>query len=523
MKKNTTGIGEYTKPGYVTKDARYMYLAKQLIEKAFPQSDSERINQQIQGIEIKNIYLQPSAYIMLQGFYEQRAIEEEHLPSGFVPGLSERRHSKGEYPKWDVDLGVQIKPFQSTARKIVIPGSRHIDECGSCGTAGWVACSCRDGYETCSSCRGRGDVRCGSCGGSGSEKCGYCYGSGTIWTQETYYDEHNLPAYRDVAKYCYHCQGSGQITCNTCGGSGSLVCGRCRGTGTLICSKCNGSRRVTCGSCRGGGYFLNQVYVDLKSDSFTVYDVFDHADTLPGEFTSLVGEPEPSDLDRRIIRVEDTEPINAIHSEKLFASGELDSSYLLDQLMEQCPEDNDMHYRNFAVEIRERDIVDVFYTFGGKEYRLRADPIKDVIVFEHNPYEEFADSLIEELEDAYQTKHFKTLKKGMDDYETARADSVEPADERVEKLRKSLDRHVLLIALIAPFILLLISIVRYPMLLFQIRFYALGIICAGLCVVAVRKIWRYIVSDIRFLTEGIAILLSGLIFYGLNWLIGMVF
>ena len=291
----------------------------------------------------------------------------------------------------------------------------------------------------------------------------------------------------------------------------------------LICSKCNGSRRVTCGSCRGGGYFLNQVYVDLKSDSFTVYDVFDHADTLPGEFTSLVGEPEPSDLDRRIIRVEDTEPINAIHSEKLFASGEFRTSYLLDELKTKQPEDGDLHYLNYSVEIRERDILDIFYTFGGKEYRLRADPIKDVIVFEHNPYEEFADSLIEELEDAYQTKHFKTLKKGMDDYETARADSVEPADERVEKLRKSLDRHVLLITLIAPFILLLISIVRYPMLLFQIRFYALGIICAGLCVVAVRKIWRYIVSDIRFLTEGIAIILSGLIFYGLNWLMWMFF
>lgn len=296
--------------------------------------------------------------------------------------------------------------------------------------------------------------------------------------------------------------------------------------GTLICSKCNGTRRVTCDSCRGGGYFLEQVYIDLNADSNSIYDVFDDADTLPGDFTSYVGKAEPSDRDRCIIRIEDTEPIRSIHSEEMFTSGELDVSYLLDQLMEQCPEDDDLHYRNFAVEIRERDIIDVFYTFGDKEYRLRTDPIKEVTVFEHNPYEEFADSLIEELEEAYQTKHFKTLKKGMDDYEAARTDSEKPADERVEKLRKGLSRYELLVALIAPFFLFLISVVQYPLSLFQLRFYVFWIICTGLCVVAVRKIWRYIASDIRFLTEGIAVLLSGLILCGMNLLvelIGMIF
>lgn len=456
MQKITKGNEKYTEPGYVTEDAVYKEMAQSLIKKAFPEGGSKRINELIQDIKVIKIFNQPQAYILYSGFYEKRTLGEERIPTRYVPGDSDRKRFAREFRRWDLKLPTKISPFQSAYHKIVVPGSRHLDDCFRCGTSGSVPCSCGNGSETCPNCRGSGDVWCNTCGGNGTVKCSHCWGTGQIKETITVYDEHNVPAPKDIYKTCYHCNGSGKVTCGNCRGSGTLICGRCNGQGKVVCSKCRGSMKVTCSDCAGNGYFMDQVYVEQQLEFHGIYDAFASEDALPGEFTTFVGKPEPADEDRCVIRVEDDEPIHLITSEKMFTGGggSLNVDGLLEELLERIPEDENVHYRNFEAEIRERDLFDIFYTFGTHEYRLRADPVTEVICFEHHPYNEFADSLIKEMEENLASKKWKDLRRNLADYDEALSTSEGTEDTRVTAVRKKYKQHLFTVIAVAVLIVL---------------------------------------------------------------------
>ncbi|KAG8197237.1 hypothetical protein JTE90_011389 [Oedothorax gibbosus] len=96
---------------------------------------------------------------------------------------------------WDVLVPIP-EMFQNSQRKVEIPHTAHVRECGRC------VGNCR---VRCESCRGRGGRRCISCSGSGrgtSGSCTSCSGSGR--------------------RRCWTCSGTGQVKCGTCNGKGRL-------------------------------------------------------------------------------------------------------------------------------------------------------------------------------------------------------------------------------------------------------------------------------------------------------------
>lgn len=525
MQKITKGSGEFTKPGYVTDDAFFReQLAQSFVRKALHSDVSEQISELIRNAKVTKVFRQTKVYLMYSGFYEKRTIGEECVPSVKVPGESDHKRFKSEFHQWDFQLPTKIKPFQSAHHKIIVPGSRHINNCTQCGTSGSFPCSCRNGYETCYSCGGQGDVhcdscggngyercyscggsgsiRCNSCGGSGAERCGHCGGRGTVTKTITNYNPQNVAETIYVEESCFHCGGRGTVTCGSCGGNGSFSCGSCGGRGEqtcsrcggaryvtcgtcggrreLICSRCGGSTKVTCYSCSGGGYLMDQVYVEQQLDSHGIYDILFAEDKLPGKYTASVGDPTPSNEDRCVIRVEDDEPIHSITNEKLFEGGSLNIDHILERLMKKIPEDENVHYHNFEVEIRERDIFDIFYMFGSREYRLRVDPITETICLERDPCKDYVSSLITEMEKDLAAKRWKNLKQNLAEYDDIFLTSEEPEDARVTAVRKQYKKH-LKARIVAAVLIVIAAFLIYKLLkAVALRFLPLWIILKSL-------------------------------------------
>lgn len=466
MKKVTDGVGIYKERENVTDIPEYVKIAKDMLQIAFADCKSEQLSERIQNIQIDKIENYPEHYIMYHLFYEKRTIEEECQPTGniYLPDASERKHYKNEYEKWSVEEKEPVKAFRPRYERMIVPGSSHIENCIRCGARGYTPCTCGNGYETCSRCGGSGDIQCGTCGGSGKNRCSTCGGSGRTCETVTTYDSKGVPCPQDVYRTCWTCGGSGDVRCSNCGGSGYLTCGRCNGRGNYTCSKCNGTLKITCNTCQGGGHLLNQVVVTSETSTFFLYDCLISSGWTGEEhreYTTFVGEPEPSERDRLIIRVEADEPIHTIESEQLFANGVFDTDYLLEGVREEIPETEDVHYRQHAVEIWERDDLEITYTFGGKQYRMMTDPIKEVVCFEHNPIEDYANALVEQIESLYSAKEYKKLRGVLEDYAKAVAQSKTEEDQRVSSIRKKLKARVfgvgiiLVLALICLFKLFL--------------------------------------------------------------------
>lgn len=105
-------------------------------------------------------------------------------------------------------------------------------------------------YETCSDCRGSGEVNCRYCGGSGWEKstCQFCNGSGghrRVRCTSCALNERSV----SPSSYCIECGNTGyvDVSCQRCGGSGheSSICPHCdMYNHQMRCPSCNGSGRV---------------------------------------------------------------------------------------------------------------------------------------------------------------------------------------------------------------------------------------------------------------------------------------
>ena len=74
--------------------------------------------------------------------------------------------------------------------------------------------------QTCSTCRGQGEVRCPKCRGRRTNRCWACGGSGRVR------------------------QGKRRRRCGFCGGDGRQTCATCLGSGDVTCGVCEGERQV---------------------------------------------------------------------------------------------------------------------------------------------------------------------------------------------------------------------------------------------------------------------------------------
>lgn len=152
-------------------------------------------------------------------------------------------------------------------------------KCRDCTGSGKVDCpDCDNGYKSCNTCDGTGEVE------TDGEECSACEGEGysasaaaawyvnqlasgkSISQIDAEFDKTDFPCSvcngegktYDI-KDCPDCKGTGysEELCSTCNGNTSVVCETCSGEGTVECSECAGSGKVECPDCNGEGKVEN--------------------------------------------------------------------------------------------------------------------------------------------------------------------------------------------------------------------------------------------------------------------------
>ena len=121
----------------------------------------------------------------------------------------------------------------------------------------------QDGWETCSSCGGRGETSCSYCT-NGYRTCTHCNNGYATCTNSNYtgiFDDFgNYGHGKSTPIYSYDPFTGWQIitgyrkeACSTCGGSFKVQCSYCRGSGRISCSTCGGDGERECSRCDGKG------------------------------------------------------------------------------------------------------------------------------------------------------------------------------------------------------------------------------------------------------------------------------
>ena len=135
-------------------------------------------------------------------------------------------------------------------------------DCGGEGTSITIK---QDGWETCSSCGGRGETNCSYCT-NGYRTCTHCnngyatctnsnytgvvdnigqYGHGKrvpVYYWDPFLNMQMISGYR--LEICPTCGGTFKVQCSYCSGSGRIRCSSCGGDGERECSRCDGKGKV---------------------------------------------------------------------------------------------------------------------------------------------------------------------------------------------------------------------------------------------------------------------------------------
>jgi hypothetical protein len=132
--------------------------------------------------------------------------------------------------------------------------------CSTCHGHGYLSCNeCHGkGYFNCNQCHGKGYSYCGDCLGRGYFSCNRCVGKGTLVCLLCA-GRGTIRGRRGNSITCIACRGQGQFTCKKCNGNGTLSCAVCFGNGTLTCSLCYGNGTHSCTTCSGNGTQVCQI------------------------------------------------------------------------------------------------------------------------------------------------------------------------------------------------------------------------------------------------------------------------
>ncbi len=162
-------------------------------------------------------------------------------------------------------------------------------KCNNCGGTGEIKCKkCNGrGEEKCSTCGGdgidngsiagnfaRGLVKGGYDEGRKHEKCKKCGGKGYTPCREC----------KDGFNRCSECNGKGEVRCETCSGRGEVDCPHCNASGKLTCETCYGDKErygmVDCPKCKTQGIMAQIVFVETTINNNLIEKLFHTGDQL---------------------------------------------------------------------------------------------------------------------------------------------------------------------------------------------------------------------------------------------------
>ncbi|MEI8048746.1 MAG: TerB family tellurite resistance protein [Bacteroidota bacterium] len=166
------------------------------------------------------------------------------------------------------------------------------EKCDKCSGTGEIKCKkCGGrGEEKCSTCHGDGrdegtflgNVATRAAGtlvdvtakGDKYVKCKKCGGKGYIPCREC----------KDGFNRCSECNGKGEVRCTPCSGRGEVDCPVCNASGKLTCAKCYGDKEhyglVDCPKCKTQGVMAQMVFVETAINNNQIEKIFLRGDKL---------------------------------------------------------------------------------------------------------------------------------------------------------------------------------------------------------------------------------------------------
>lgn len=400
--------------GDVSNQQKYRTSAEGRVRELFVSSKSKILEEQFKNVVITKIENLPVTVGILQTQYEQREIYDSCTPSSKISTSSQHRHNSADYSAWDITMKedpVDIVEEQHIQR---VEGTDYLEDCPTCGATGRVHChNCSNGYETCPTCHGHGNLNCGYCGGRGIVKCGTCNGIGTTRHVETIFERDNegreWPVNIDVDERCYHCGGSGEETCSNCGGDGIVRCNTCRGSGEIVCTVCGGTTYLTCRTCSGYGYLLHEVMV---KQSFRVNSLQTILGSyhLPDWHRDYKIRTDEKESYKQIAEITEGNNIENIPWQNIFPQHYITDISIIEKTEKvleaenyKISEDRPVRQR---ISVYQKDLLDITYQLGGKEFNLLADLGNGDLYTPDSPFDDIVRVEVDRMEEAVKQEHY---------------------------------------------------------------------------------------------------------------------
>jgi len=408
----------------VTNEEAYREKAYSFLKKTMVDKNKENIDRFNRNMKLVRVRSYPLLFVSSDIYYEKREIVEKKVPTRKEISKVIPKVDRSVRAAWDIRGMYTQDDFEYHWSDVKLKDATYICNCGTCGGTGGEECtSCKDGYVECKHCKGHGGATCLACGGTGKTKgCDTCGGKGgkvynerVGWKQVKFGDDYvTEPVYEKRVETCWVCHGTGNADCFYCDGRGWKECSWCEGSGNLECTECEGYGKKMCADCQGCGNILSETYmqhryaIESEVEKIADYQLDESIYGQNGMPKAVVSKKEEPVLIYEDDEVLDYIPLNK-HFPKCFNySHDVRKAMqrAKDRLEEQGEKVRIVKYR---VAVYQREILEICFSFGKKEYYVQWDEVADNYVINKNPYDDFEEDNFTEFQDAYRQWRWKTF------------------------------------------------------------------------------------------------------------------
>jgi hypothetical protein len=222
--------------------------------------------------------------------------------------------------------------------------------------------------------------------------------------------------------------------------------------------------------------------------------------------------------DTIIYRVQDTDRIIDVNAEQI--TDRWNCQQLFDRVSSMERESDTYHYVMYVLTLFERRMLNVFYEFNGKEYRIQIDTVTGNYYAEGTPLDDVGNQLVDTIVSAYEEKRYADLGAALLDYETLTPEEKD-RDKKVLEIDNKTWKRFVVISLIGPAVFLVISFFTRRYMFSHISFWLSFLVQEFLSALLTEQLWKKFAGNKKYQTEYTIItyscIISILIKYVLHW------